>query len=132
LISVGDAIICPLRTKQVSIKKIAVVLNGFVHDFASGYWLSSMIAIKFLEHFQVQYPALSLPLNGLQRFFFWNTVGAVVVIFATGSARTFTYVDNFYGADNERTRRKMLILKHVILFIIFGAGGYWAYLKTFH
>jgi hypothetical protein len=55
-----------------------------------------------------------------------------VVIFATGGMRTFTYVDNFYGPEAEKTRRRMLIVKHVVLIAIFAAGGWWAYLRSFH
>jgi uncharacterized membrane protein len=114
------------------VRKIAVVLNGFIHDFATGYWLSAMIAIGLLHRFQGEYPAVAGILGSIERFFFWNTVGAVVVIFATGGMRTFTYVDNVFGQETEHTRRKMLIVKHVILIAIFTVGGYWAYTRAFH
>ena len=113
-------------------KKIAIVLNGFTHDFATGYWLSSMIAIFFLHRFQGQYPVVSELLGILERFFFWNTIGAAAVIFATGGMRTFTYVDNIFGPEAEKIRRKMLIMKHVALILIFAAGGFWAYTRAFH
>ncbi len=113
------------------IKKTAVVLNGFAHDFATGYWLSAMIAIHFLHRFQGEYPDVAALLGRIERFFFWNTVGAVVVIFATGGMRTFTYVDNFYGPEAEKTRRKMLLVKHFALIALFAVGGYWAYAKSF-
>ncbi len=109
------------------VKKIAIVLNGFIHDFATGYWLSDLIAIYFLQRFQLQYPALTAPLLAVERFFFWNLVGASVAIFATGGMRTFTYVDNFFGPEVERTRRKMLVIKHVVLLAVVGSGIYWAY-----
>ena len=112
-------------------KKAAIVLNGFIHDFATGYWLSGMIAIAFLHGYQAMYPAVADLLGAIIRFFFWNTIGAVVVIFATGGMRTFTYVDNFYGPDAERVRRRMLIVKHVLLIAIFAAGGWWAYLRAY-
>ena len=115
-----------------SIKKVAIVLNGFTHDFATGYWLSAMIAIFFLHRFQGHYPAVADLLGIMERFFFWNTMGAAAVIFATGGMRTFTYVDNIFGAEAEKIRRKMLIVKHVALIIIFAAGGYWAYTRAFH
>lgn len=115
----------------MNLKKAAIVLNGFVHDFATGYWLSGMIAIYFLDDFQQGFPAAAVALAVMKKFFFWNTVGAVVVILATGAGRTYTYVDNVFGESTERTRRKLLIIKHVVLLAIFGAGGYWAYLATF-
>lgn len=114
------------------IKKAAIVFNGFIHDFATGYWLSAMIAIYFLHDFQTSYPSLAVQLGTIERFFFWNTIGAAIVIFATGGMRTFTYVDNFYGPEAEKTRRRMLIVKHVVLIAIFAAGGWWAYLRAFH
>jgi uncharacterized membrane protein len=114
------------------IRKVAIVLNGFIHDFATGYWLSAMIAIFFLHRFQGQYPAVAELLGIMERFFFWNTIGAAAVIFATGGMRTFTYVDNVFGPEAEKTRRRMLIVKHVVLIAIFAAGGYWAYLRAFH
>ncbi len=113
------------------IRKVAVVLNGFVHDFATGYWLSGMIAIYLLRDFQGKYPQVADLLGRMERFFFWNTVGAAIVIFATGGMRTFTYVDNVFGLEAERTRRRMLVAKHVILIALFAAGGWWAYTVAF-
>ena len=123
-----------LATKRggaVNLKKTAIVLNGFIHDFATGYWLSGMIAIHFLSGFQQEFPAVASILIEIKKFFFWNTVGAVVVILVTGAGRTYTYVDNVFGESTEQARRKLLIIKHVVLLAIFGAGGYWAYLATF-
>ena len=116
----------------MGIKKILVVLNGFVHDFATGYWLSAMISIWFLARYRLELPAVAGVLTGIQKFFFWNSVGAVVVIFATGAGRTLTYMDNVFGENTEQTRRKMLIAKHVVLLAIFGAAGWWAWNVTFH
>lgn len=109
------------------IKKTLIVLNGFVHDFATGYWLSDLIAIYLLQRYRVQSPELAAVILGVQRFFFWNCVGAAVTIFATGGMRSFTYVDNFFGEEVEGTRRKMLIVKHVVLFAVVGGGIYWGY-----
>jgi uncharacterized membrane protein len=117
---------------MATIKKTAIVLNGFIHDFAAGYWLSAMLAIFFLHDFQTSYPSVADLLGTIERFFFWNTIGAVVVIFATGGMRTFTYVDNFFGPEAEKVRRRMLIAKHIVLIAIFTAGGWWAYLRSFH
>lgn len=114
-----------------AVKKVAVVLNGFTHDFATGYWLSDLIAIYLLQRFQLQHPEVASILTGIQRFFFWNCVGAAVVIFATGGMRSFTYVDNFFGAEVERTRRKMLVIKHVALLLIVGGGIYWAFQASY-
>ena len=116
----------------MKIPKPLIVLNGFIHDFASGYWLSSMIAIYLLSRFQGEYPAVAGVLKIIERFFFWNSIGAVVVILGTGAGRTFTYVDNVFGEQTEQTRRRMLVIKHIVLFTIFGVGSWWAYRATFH
>lgn len=115
-----------------SVRKIAIVLNGFIHDFACGYWLSCIIAIYFLHNFQGTYPEVYGQLMNIEHFFFWSSIGAVIIIFATGGVRTFTYVDNFYGQGAEKTRRKMLAIKHIVLLLIFGTGSYLAYLMSFH
>ena len=113
-------------------RKTAVVLNGFIHDFACGYWLSCIIAIIFLHNFQGTYPEVYGQLMSIERFFFWSSIVAVIIIFTTGGVRTFTYVDNFYGKGAEKTRRKMLAIKHIVLLLIFGAGSFLAYLMSFH
>ena len=114
-----------------TLKKAAIVLNGFIHDFATGYWLSDLIAIYLLHGYRAESAALAGTLGGIERFFFWNSVGAAITIFATGGMRSFTYVDNFYGPEAEATRRKMLIIKHVLLIVIIGSGSYWAYRTAF-
>jgi uncharacterized membrane protein len=113
-------------------RKAAIVLNGFIHDFATGYWLSGIIAIYFLHDYQLKYPGLADLLGTIERFFFWNTIVAVVIIFATGGMRTFTYVDNFFGPEAEKVRRRLLVAKHVVLIAIFATGDWWAYLRSFH
>ncbi|NVN97550.1 hypothetical protein HXX01_04995 [Candidatus Nomurabacteria bacterium] len=116
----------------MNLKKIAIVLNGFVHDFASGIWLAAIATIGMLHSAHLHEPVLTTALNHLERQFFWWSVVAMVVIMATGAGRTFTYMDNWYGADAERLRRRMLIIKHVVLFVIFGIGYLWAVGRVFH
>lgn len=98
----------------------------------TGYWLSALIVIRFLHGYQQEYAQVAELLGKMEHFFFWNSVAATIIILATGAGRTFTYVDQVYGPDAERTRRKMLIIKHVVLLAIFGAGTWYAYLLTFH
>ncbi|MCL7413649.1 MAG: hypothetical protein M8353_08555 [ANME-2 cluster archaeon] len=117
---------------MVNLKHTAVVLNGFIHDFATGFWLSAMIVIYSLHRSQQEYQSIAGTLNILERFFFWTSLAAVVIIFATGGIRSFTYVDNFYGEETEQARRKMLITKHIILLVVFGIGAYLGYSMTYH
>jgi uncharacterized membrane protein len=116
----------------MDIKKVAIVFNGFVHDFASGIWLAFMVAISMLHSSHLKEPALTALVNQLERSFFWWSVAAMVVIMATGAGRTFTYVDNWYGEDAEKVRRRMLIVKHVVLFAAFGIGYLYIWGKVYH
>lgn len=116
----------------MDIKKSAIILNGFLHDFAAGIWLAAIATIALLHGAHLDHPEVVSVLNGLERLFFWGSVGAMVVIMATGAGRTFTYVDNWYGADAERVRRRMLIIKHVLLFGCFAIGYLFVWQKVFH
>ena len=116
----------------MKLKKIAVVFNGFVHDFASGIWLAAIAAISMLHDAHLREPAVTPIINLLEHRFFWCSVVAMVLIMATGAGRTFTYVDNWSGADGENVRRRMLIIKHVVLLSAFALGYWYVYGKVFH
>lgn len=114
------------------LKNLIIVLNGFVHDFAAGIWLAAIGTIVLLHKAHLRETLLSPALNGVERQFFWVSVTAMVVIMATGAGRTFTYVENWYGEDAERMRRRALIIKHIVLFTCFSAGYLWVWGKVFH
>ena len=114
------------------LKKSLIVLNGFIHDFAAGIWLASIVLIAVLDKAHLEHPSATDVLNHLERQFFWASILAMALVMATGAGRTFTYVENWYGENAERIRRRMLIIKHIILFVCFGAGYLWVFWKTFH
>ena len=116
----------------MDIKKSAIILNGFVHDFAAGIWLAAIVAIAVLHNAHLKNPEVVTVLNDLEHLFFWGSVAAMVIITATGAGRTFTYVENWYGPDAERVRRKMLIIKHIVLFGCFALGYFFVFDKVFH
>lgn len=116
----------------MNLKKAAVVLNGFIHDFAAGVWLAAVVTIAILHKAHLREPTVAVILNPVERLFFWWNVAAVTAILATGAGRTFTYVDNWYGENAEQVRRRMLIVKHILLFAAFGAGYLYIYPLVFH
>lgn len=116
----------------MNIKRALVILNGFVHDFAAGIWLAAIVTITLLHRAHKAHPEINIVINALERNFFWASITAMTLIMATGAGRTFTYVENWYGPDAERVRRKMLIVKHLLLLAGFGAGYLWVYGKVFH
>lgn len=105
-------------------RRFVTIVIGFVHDFAAGCWAATVLAVYWLSASSV--PAeLSLVMAGLKKQFFYLGIVCVVLVFATGAGRTFTYVENVYGEEAERQRRKMLMVKHLILLSVFGLGTYW-------
>ena len=116
----------------MEINKTAKILNGFLHDFAAGIWLAAIVVIVWLHGAHQAEPTTTFVLNLLERRMFWVSVAAAVLILATGAGRTFTYVDNWYGEDVEGSRRRALIVKHVILFSAYGLGYFWVWDKVFH
>jgi len=112
-------------------RKTAAIINGFVHDFAAGIWLAAMATIVMLHRAHSAHQDATAVLNLLERRFFWTSVAAALAIMATGAGRTFTYVDNWYGVDAEKIRRRMLIIKHVILLGCFAAGYWFVYGMVF-
>ncbi len=111
-------------------RRSLTVVIGFVHDFASGCWAATVFAVAFLDSRKVDIATTAL-LGELERSFFWIGIACIVVVFATGAGRTFTYVDQHYGPEAERQRRRLLIIKHVVLVLVFGAGPAWQYAMTF-
>jgi len=114
------------------LKKSLIVLNGFIHDFAAGIWLAAIVTIVWLHDAHLAEASMSSALNVLERRLFWSSIAAALLIMATGAGRTFTYVDNWYGEDAERQRRKALFVKHVVLFMAYGIGYLWVWKKVFH
>ena len=113
-------------------KKAFTIFIGFLHDFAAGCWLATVLAVYWLDRISKQKPELKTSLSTLEKDFFYISLVCVAMVFAAGAGRTFTYVENVYGEDAEKMRRRMLILKHVVLFLVFGAGIYWQYSLAFN
>jgi hypothetical protein len=116
----------------MDLKRSAVIINGFLHDFSAGIWLANIFTIALLHDAHLQHPAVIAVLNQLERRFFWGSVVAALLIMATGAGRTFTYVDNWYGEDAEHARRRALIVKHLVLFAAYALGYFWVWGKVFH
>lgn len=114
-----------------NIRRVLTILIGFLHDFAAGCWAATVLSIYWLDRTIAEYAEVADVLENIQRGLFYIGLICVATVFITGAGRTFTYVSNVYGKDAEKTRRQLLIVKHIILFIVFGAGIYWQYIMTF-
>jgi uncharacterized membrane protein len=112
------------------VKKILTILIGFIHDWAAGGWAATVFGVYWLNR-QAVPSELGNIIFDLKKQFFYFGIACVILVFATGTGRTFTYVGNVYGEDAEKMRRKMLIIKHIILLSVFGAGTFWQFFMTF-
>ena len=112
-------------------KRALTIFIGFVHDFAAGCWAATVLAVYWLSRQPLPAETAAV-MFGLKKQFFFLGIICVILVFVTGAGRSFTYVDNVYGEDAEKMRKKMLIIKHVVLLAVFGAGIFWQYTMIFH
>ena len=112
-------------------KKAATIFVGFLHDFAAGIWLATVLAVWWLE--RAMLPDVVDILTPLQRQFFFIGLACTAIVFLAGMGRTFTYayIGSVYGEQSEAMRRKMLIIKHIGLLGVFGLGTWWQYTMAF-
>lgn len=89
-----------------------------------------MLAIYWLDRKSLS-PELAAALSGLKREFFAAGLLCIVLVMATGVGRSFTYIDNVYGATSEQSRRRLLVIKHIALLTVFGLGTWWQYATIF-
>jgi len=113
------------------VKKAFTILVGFIHDFAAGCWAATVLAVYRLEQV-ISGPESHAALSALQKEFFHIGIVCIFIVLGAGAGRTFTYVQNVYGESAEKSRRKMLIIKHMILLAVFGSGTFWQYMMVYH
>jgi putative copper export protein len=108
-------------------KKALTIFIGFLHDFAAGCWAATVLAVYWVDRISSGRPELKPLFDTLEQRFFWAGVACTAVVLTAGTGRTFTYVDNVYGPEAEQSRRRMLIIKHLLLVAVFGLGTWWQY-----
>jgi uncharacterized membrane protein len=113
-------------------KRVFTIFIGFIHDLAVGCWAATVFSIYWLDRSLTGHHELESVISGLKKEFFYIGLAFVAIVLISGTGRTFTYIGSVYGEDVEKTRKKMLIIKHVILFTIFSIGIYWQYRTVFN
>ncbi|MEW6053355.1 MAG: hypothetical protein AB1552_06135 [Nitrospirota bacterium] len=109
-----------------------IIINSFLHDLVTGFWASTLIVIYLLRNkvpLVHRIPAETL--GEITKVFFWLGVFSLIIIIITGFFRTW-YYRNMYDTGLESVRKKILVLKHILLGIIFTAGTYWAYSNAYY
>lgn len=114
-------------------KKAFTIFVGFLHDFATGCWAATVLAVYWIHRLSFDSPETGIALFGLKQEFFWLGLGCAAVVLITGMGRTLTYasVGSIYGEDAEPLRRTMLVIKHVVLLTVFGSGIWWQYAMVY-
>lgn len=100
------------------------ILNAFVHDVATGTWLSTLVLLTLL-HREAQAPewsAAAALVPPLESKFLWLTWTSLAVIIATGVVRMLTWKVFGWTGDIETSRIKLLKVKHALLGVVFTAG----------
>ncbi len=100
------------------------ILNAFIHDVASGTWLSTLLLLTLLHH-EARKPAWAVAASlvpPLESKFLWLTWISLGVILATGVVRMITWKVFGWTGDIETSRIKLLKVKHALLGVVFTAG----------
>jgi putative copper export protein len=109
------------------------ILNAFVHDVATGTWIGTLVLLTLL-HQEARRPAwvLASPLvPGLERRFLAVTWVSLGVIVATGVMRLVTWKVFGWTGDVERSRIRLLKVKHALLGVVFVAGTVYQFMLVY-
>jgi uncharacterized membrane protein len=110
--------------------KVLQILVAYIHDFASALWIVSVLAVYWIDRTVVPSGTEEFFFQ-FKREFFYIGIASLVVILLTGAGRAYWYISGQFGQEAEKMRRKILIIKHIIGFIIYGGGTYWQYLMVY-
>jgi hypothetical protein len=126
-----DAADLPEKKREAPMR-VVIILNNFVHDMVTGLWVSSVLVIYLLKKRAMDLEGIfiSAALHDVMRFFFWLGIVSIIVILITGSFRIFYFRRESVTHERE-TKKKLLIVKHVLLTVVFIGGTYLAYLYSF-
>jgi uncharacterized membrane protein len=109
------------------------IVNAFVHDVATGTWISSLILVTVLAR-EISKPEWSGATTlgaALARKFMILTWASLAVILATGVVRMLTWKVFGWTGDVSRDRVRLLKVKHAVLGVVFAAGTAWQVLLVY-
>jgi putative copper export protein len=103
------------------------VLNAFVHDVATGTWISCLALVSLVHH-EMAKPEWSggaaFAQHLLSRFMVltWASLATIIL---TGVVRAITFRAYGWTGDVARERARLLKIKHALLGTAFLAGTAW-------
>jgi hypothetical protein len=103
------------------------ILNAFVHDVATGTWISSLVVITIFhrETTAAAWRGLEHLTAPLAARFMLLTWASLAVILLTGVVRALTWKVFGWTGDVSRDRVRLLKIKHAVLGVAFVAGTAW-------
>jgi hypothetical protein len=105
-------------------KEKLTIVNAFVHDVATGTWISTLVLMTLL-HREGREPAwaqASALLESLEHKLLALTWTSLAIILATGLVRALTFRLFGWTGDVAKERVQMLKVKHAILGVAFALG----------
>jgi putative copper export protein len=109
-----------------------IIINNFLHDLFTGLWISTILVIYLLQE---KVPSVhQIPANALKdvmKVFFILGVFSLLIIIVTGIFRSINY-NLINSRPPMTTKKKALIIKHILLGLIFIIGTYLSYRYTFN
>lgn len=106
-----------------------MIINNFAHDLFTGFWTSSILIIYLLRERAHATTVIAAELHVIIIWFFWLEVISLAIVLATGGFRFLYYKP--VSDDSEKTRKSLLIAKHLLFSVIFAGGAFLAYRWTF-
>jgi len=103
---------------------IMIMLNNYFHDFATSLVVVSTFGMKALITFleAKKSPDIANIVTSLYPKMVHMAGSSVVFVFFAGIIRAFTFKDFEWNHAVENGQVMALMIKHVILFILFGYG----------
>jgi putative copper export protein len=110
--------------------KYLKIINSYTHDFASALWLATVLVVYWTNKYVLPAGTEEFFLRFKKEFFFIG-LGSLAVILFTGIGRTYAYKEEHSEEEAGSRRKEILIVKHIIGLIIYGAGTYWQYVMVY-
>lgn len=104
-----------------------IIINGFMHDFASAMFLACIIMVMMLakEAERSNHPEVLKFYRTIFNKFSIIIIASLVLIIIFGIVRLLTYDEYLLIIqDSGSLRVNIIAVKHIILFAVFGYGYY--------
>lgn len=114
-----------------TVRDTLIIINSFIHDVATGVWISTLLAMTYIKsetEQQTGLQAISNLTTKLQGKLFMLAVVCLGIVLITGIIRGLTF--RYYGwtGDVARGRKQLLLVKHIILGTVVLSGLYYQFI----